>query len=128
MKGKRGFTLLEVLVSTVIIGIAIIPISRAIIGLLEAKITSERMTKTALLAKRKMEEIKLEVFDNFDVNYTGSGSFPSPDTSYRYSVQDDGDSEMKTISLTVWFDEDGDGELDEGEISLTLDTRLTRRE
>ncbi|HID55162.1 TPA: prepilin-type N-terminal cleavage/methylation domain-containing protein [Candidatus Poribacteria bacterium] len=128
MRGKLGFTLIEVLVSTVIIGVAIIPISRAMITLLEAKVTSERITKTALLAKKKIEEVKLSAINNFDANYTGSGTFPPPDDSYRYSVLDDGDPVMKTISTIVWFDEDGDGERDGDEIYTKLDTRLTRRD
>lgn len=128
MRDKMGFTLIEVLVSTVIIGVAIIPISRAMITLMEAKLTSERITKTALLAKKKIEEVKLSAFNSFDVNYTGSGTFPPPDDSYRYSVSDDGDPVMKTISVIVWFDEDGDGEKDGDEIYTRLDTRLTRRD
>ena len=128
MKGKSGFTLIEVLISTIIIGVAIIPISRAMITLLEAKVISERITKTALLAKKKIEEVKLSAINSFDVNYTDSGTFPPPDDSYRYSVWDDEDPEMKTISTTVWFDEDGDGERDDDEIFTRLDTRLSRRD
>ncbi|HEX30315.1 TPA: prepilin-type N-terminal cleavage/methylation domain-containing protein [Candidatus Poribacteria bacterium] len=128
MRDGRGFTLIEVLVSTIIIGVAIIPISRAMITLIEARITSERITKTALLAKKKIEEVKLSAINNFDVNYTGSGTFPPPDDSYRYSVWDDGDPEMKTISVIVWFDENGDGKRDEDEVYTKLDTRLTRRD
>ena len=124
----KGFTLLEVLVSAVIISVAIIPISRAIIGIMESKLASERMTKVAMLAREKIEEIKQNAAEEFDRNYTGSGSFPPPDLNYRYTVQDDGDPVMKTISVTVWFDEDGDGELEEGEIDIKLDTRFTRRD
>ena len=128
MRIERGFTLLEVLMSAIIIAVAIIPLSRVIVGVLDSRVASERMTKAAMLAEEKLEEIKHEAAVQFDVNRTGSGTFPPPDTSYRYSVQDDGDPLMKTFSVTVWFDEDGDGMLDEGEINIRLDTRFTRRD
>lgn len=124
----KGFTLIELLASAVIVAIALIPISRAVLGLMESEAISERMTKVAMLARAKMEEVKRIAAADFGLDLSSSGSFPPPNGSYRYTVRDDGDPVMKTISVTVWFDEDGDGRLDDEEISLELITRFTRRD
>lgn len=55
---RRGFTLLEVLVAVVVLLVGVIPIILLMPDMLRARNESELLTRAALLAQRKAEEIR----------------------------------------------------------------------
>lgn len=71
MKGQRGFTLLEVLVATVIMGLAV---AGLIAGLSQSVRNASRLTdydRAAMLARTKMNELLLDVNLPFDGTVEG---------------------------------------------------------
>ena len=126
---RRGFTLIEVLASVVLIAVAIIPVAEALTQGLVISAKEERLTKVIFLADRKMEEIIGKVIYDYNTDRDESGNFSEygdldPSYSeYKYTVDDsvieDNDSKLKKIEVKVWHD---DGE------SITLDTKIAERD
>jgi prepilin-type N-terminal cleavage/methylation domain-containing protein len=63
MKIKKGFSLLEVVISLAILVIGIVGVIRAIPIALRLSKRSEVYSKVAILAQEKMEEVKLAGYD-----------------------------------------------------------------
>jgi len=95
---------------------------------LDISTKQERYNNATFLAKAKIEEVMGKVIDNFSTNRSESATaFASPYTDYKYTVSDDVGTDIKVISVTAWYDDDGDGALDSGEESITLDTKVADR-
>ena len=130
---NRGFTLIEVLASVVLIGIGVIPIARVLTQSLVISTKEERLTKAIFLAQRKTEELKSKILYDFDTRQDENvAAFSDSGYSmYKYSVADTiierEDSDLKQIQVQVWYDHDEDNKLDDGEISITLDTKVAER-
>jgi len=129
MEGKnKGFTLFEILLSAVIISVAIVPIMQMMPQALSTGAMIERLTKCAFFAEKKMEETKNFAINDFDTDYSvTAAALPSPDENFKYTITDDADTEIKTLAVLIWFDEDSDNILDDGENNIRLDTKVVKR-
>ena len=88
----------------------------------------ERETKVAFLAQLKMEEVKSKAIHDFAQDYTESATaFPSPDSDYKYTVSDDQGTGIKEITVNVWYDRDGDNNIDADEEDIDLNTKIAKR-
>ncbi|MCK4519555.1 MAG: prepilin-type N-terminal cleavage/methylation domain-containing protein [Candidatus Omnitrophica bacterium] len=124
---KRGFTLIEVLASILLIVVALIPIMMIVPQMIENSLTDERLTRVIFLGENKMEETKRGVVSDYDVDRSASGSFSllgSDYEDYKYIITDYNTAGIKTLTVQVWYDENGDDTLDFDEQSITLDTRV----
>ena len=105
-RNENGFTMLEILVSIAILSITIIPLLGLMANapLLHAQM--EHKTRAAFLAQLKIEEVKNAATYNFapDRDVPAATSFPDPDSKYEYTVIDDGDADIKDITVQVWYD------------------------
>ncbi|MFC1717351.1 prepilin-type N-terminal cleavage/methylation domain-containing protein [Candidatus Poribacteria bacterium] len=141
LRNEDGFTMLEILVSIMILSIAVIPLMALFAGapLLHAR--REQETRAAFLAQRKLEEVKnIIIYDNDFPNGPGEDEYyeatataftEAPDTEFKYTVDDpdpDPDpGELKIIVVQVWHDNNGDGVQDAGEQTVTLETKVAKR-
>ena len=131
---RAGFTYLELLIAITIMAAGLIPVLNLMTEGMDNADFVERATRSALLAQAKVDEIRNLALGSdpsygFDVDYTESSSaFPAPDDKFRYTVTDSNRRNIKDISLVVWFDGDMNGDLDDGEAFVNLDTRIARRE
>jgi len=104
MKGQTGFTLLEVLVATVILatGVAIVSqgISRAIWGLA----LSRQYTVASFLAQQKLAELEAGVISANETQ--GDFGEVHPGYSWELSFADVGDPmlDLEEVTLTVRWD------------------------
>ena len=128
---KRGFTLIEVLASIVLIALVLIPIMTIVPQMIENSLKSERLTKVIFLAERKTEEVMGELINNFGASIATSGNLGG---NYEYTVAlaQDGSipiADLKIITVRVWYDEDGDGTFDDDMelITIALDTKVADR-
>ncbi|UCG35305.1 MAG: type II secretion system protein [Candidatus Omnitrophota bacterium] len=81
---KRGFSLIELVISTVIISIAALSIAFLYQQALSGSLEVRELTVATALAKEKMEEVLLLDFGSVaDVSDT---SFPAPFSNYSYAV------------------------------------------
>lgn len=99
----KGFTFLEVLVSLVILSAALIPILVWVPVSIQTRLQAERKTTAIFLCQGKIEELRYKIIKNFDNNYNATSlSFNPPYQNYNYTVTDNLDSALKTISAKVW--------------------------
>ena len=122
---RRGFTLTEVLIASILLVVAIIPILKGLTRVHFDSITIGRRTNSVFLAQAKLNEIKAEALYSFDTDYSDSGS--AVEGSYYCTVADDQDVDLKMVTVSVGYDEDGDSVLDGGEVAVSLSTYIARR-
>jgi len=129
---ERGFTLIEVVAAVAVLALGLIVVLRLLPEGVRSARDVERSTRGVLLAQYKADEIRSQIlggnpgFDKPGGYGETGGGFPD-DPDYCYTVIDDQASGIKELSVTVWFDEDGDGTQDEDERSIQLDTKIANR-
>ena len=123
-----GFTLTEVVVASSLLIVAIVPILKALTIAHVSTTSIEYKTRSLTLAQAKLDEIKARSIYNYT---NGGASFAenntSLDGSYLCNVADDSADPLKTITVSVGYDEDEDSTLAADEIKVTLTTLLARR-
>ena len=123
---NSGFTLSEVIIASVLLLVAIIPILKA---LTISQVTSnsvEHKTISLLLAQSKLDRIR--ALSIYDYAATFDESSVSLDGSYLCNVADtSAGTNLRTIAVAVGFDQDGSNTLEAGEIEVTLTSLLARR-
>ena len=121
-----GFTLTEVIVASTLLIVAIVPILKA---LTSAHVTStivERRTHSIILAQAKLDEIKARSIYNYGSTFTETNS--SLDGLYLGNVVDSPiNPNLRKITVTVGYDLNGDSNLADDEVEVTLSTLLARR-
>ena len=122
---QSGFTMLEILVSIMLLSIVLIPLLGLMADAARIHVQLERQTRSAFLAQLKLEEVKNNATLNFSIDYTTVApvEFSAPDLGFKYTVSDDNDDNIKIISIEAWYDEVND----EDERSVTLNTKVARR-
>ena len=110
--GEAGFTLLEVLISLVIITMAFTAILDAESGSLHASAKAKQMNIIAMLAKNAMTEMEYDIegktFDEFPK--TGAKTFEPPyDQGYRWSYEI---KQLKFPNLNIAGGKSGEGTSD----------------
>lgn len=125
---NKGFTLYEILLSSVILGVAIVPIMQVMPQALSTGAMVERLTKATFLAEKKMEETKNLAIYDFEVDYSVVvAPFAAPDEDFKYTIIDDANAEIKTLAVIAWYDADADDTLDDGENNVRFDTKVVER-
>jgi len=123
---NSGFTLTEVVVASTLLILAIVPILKA---LTSAHVTStiiERRTHSLILAQAKLDEIKARSIYNYGSTFTETSA--SLDGLYLGSVVDSPvNLNLRKITVMVGYDLNGDSNLADDEIEVTLATMIARR-
>ena len=123
-----GFTLTEVVVASALLIIAMVPILKALTTSYLSTVTIERETRSLILAQAKLDGIKarsIYYYTNGGASFAENNT--SLDGSYLCNVADDSGDPLKTITVSVGFDHNGDSTLAADEIQVTLTTLLARR-
>ena len=125
MRRCSGVSLVEVVTASALLLISLIPILKAItVGQVTARVV-DRKTRSLTLAQAKLDEIKIQLIYHFSTSTSASNVVL--DGSYLGNVTDDGAAALKTISVAVGFDSDGDSILDASEVVITLATLCAKR-
>jgi len=125
-KKKSGFTIIEVVVATALLAVAIVPILKALTAVHLNSTLIERKTKSLVLAQAKLDDIKARSIYTYNTSYSLSNGVL--ETSYLCNVTDTGSgSDRRTMTVDVGYDVDGDAVLDSGEIKITLTTYIANR-
>ncbi len=121
----RGLTLTEVVVASALLLVSIVPILQA---LTTAQTTARRIewkTRSLTLAQGKLDEIRTRAFDLFDQSFSEAST--SLDGAYLCTVTDSVLTDIRTVTVSVGYDSNGNGVLASGEIQVTLTTQMARR-
>jgi len=106
--------------------VAIVPILKGLTTAHHNTAIIEHKTRSLLLAQAKLDEIKARSIYHYSSSYTEDNTLL--DGSYLCSVSDTGSgSDLRTITVSVGFDLNGDSTLASDEIEVTLATYLARR-
>lgn len=106
-----GFTFLEVLATLVILSVALIPILTWVPLGIQSKIKAEQKTAAIFLCQAKLEDLHYQIIKNFTADYSQYNlSFGFPYQDFRYTVTDDLNSNLKTLSVEVWHAENPEDE------------------
>ncbi len=125
---RPGFTITEVVIASALLIIAIIPILKALTNVHVNSIIIERKTTSLMLAQSKLDDVKARsIYDYTNSGVSFAESNVSLDGSYLCNVTDDAANPLKTITVTVGYDDNSNSSLDAGEIEVTLTTYLARR-
>lgn len=126
VKNKSGFTLTEVIMASLLLTIAIVPILK---GLTQTNLNSviiQRRTQSLCLAQEKLNRIKAEALYNFSNDLTENGT--DMGTSYLCNVSQTAvNGNLKAVGISVGQDQDGDSSLSADEIETTLQSQIARR-
>ena len=120
-----GFTLTEVVVASALLIVAIVPIIKGLTSAHLSTTVIEHKTLSLTLAQAKLDEIKARSVYNFSNSFTENDL--SLNGSYMCNVVDDSGDPLRTITVSVGFDSNGDGTLASDEIKVTLATLIARR-
>ena len=122
---RLGVTLVEVVVASALLLSSLIPILKALtVGQVTARLVDQK-TRSLTLAQAKLDEIKIQLIYSFSTSTSASNVVL--DGSYLCNVTDDGGSALKTISVAVGFDRDGNSTLSSSEVVITLTTLCAKR-
>jgi Tfp pilus assembly protein PilV len=123
---SEGFTLTEVVTASALLIAAVVPILRAFTAANLSTINIERKTRSLMLAQDKLDEIKARSIYSYSSSYAEDDT--SLDGSYLCTVSDTGSgSDLRTVTISVGFDLNGDNTLASDEFEVTLATLLARR-
>ena len=134
MRNERGFTLLELLVALMLIGIAVVPLLQLLPGtLVPAQVTDTDLRLSAAGA-RKTEELINQL--RSDINGVGSGAQACadlPNCRLEWIIATEASSAvtnvgaLKTIATVACQDSDANGACGPAEPQVRFDTKVTSR-
>lgn len=128
MKGTKtkGFTLVEVLASVLILSGTIVLLIRYAADNLAMSLDIERRIKSVLLAEGEMERIKNVLRKSFETDFT-TWSNNLEDNYLVSRSSTDVSTTLKIIVVSVGYDADVDGLLETDEIMATMTTQYAKR-
>jgi prepilin-type N-terminal cleavage/methylation domain-containing protein len=129
IKNRKGFTLVEIMLATVILVISIIPVTIMLPRIYTDNKSIALANRAVFLGQMKMEEVKTKALTFYNSNYSVSSAtaFASPDNMFKYKVSDVYDTDIKTLIVTVWYDNNSNNVLDGTEESVQYKTKIANR-
>ena len=130
---RHGYSLLETLAAGAVMAIVLVPSYEAMRRWLEWSRDAEALQTTSTLCVSKMEERMSLVAVTF-TSGTQSGDFAADGFSdFRFHCESTDNlasggipDRLMVVTTNVWKDEDGDGVLDQGEITAELTTKVAK--
>lgn len=121
-----GLTITEVVIASSLLIIAMVPILKGLTSAHAGTIIIERKSRSLILGQAKLEEIKARSVYHYSDSFAETNL--SLDSSYLCNVTDvSAGSNLRTITVSVGYDLDGDTTLDSGEIEVELETYVAKR-
>jgi len=122
---RSGVTLTEVVVASALLVISIVPLLKALTAAQVEDRAIERRSWSLLLAQRELEHIRGRCIHHYDACYRANSR--AVGDGYLCTVTDDENPRLRTVTVSVGLDQNGDGVLSGGEVEVNLSTRLARR-
>jgi len=123
---RRGMTLTEVVVSSALLVVALVPALRALTTAHVAGTQIERKTQSLILAQSKLDEIRARSIHHYDTSFQERSLTLAG--AYLCDVTDDQDPDLRLVTVSVGYDDDTNGRLSEEETEVTLTTYVARRQ
>jgi prepilin-type N-terminal cleavage/methylation domain-containing protein len=124
LKSPRGVTLTEVIVASALLLVCIAPLLKALTLAQVADRAIERKSWSLMQAQRELEWIRARCLRHYETCYRVNSK--AVGEGYLCTVTDDADPTLRTVTVAVGLDQNGDGVLSAGEVEVRLTTRLAR--
>ncbi len=121
---RSGMTFTEVLVSTLILSLAMVPVLQATSRVYFFTSRAEKATRSLILAQNQMEELRARAAADFSSSWSVSNQVLGG--GYLGTVSADAAPLLRTVSVSVGYDENRNGVLEESEILAVLRSRIAR--
>jgi Tfp pilus assembly protein PilV len=117
-------TFSEVLVSALILSVAMVPIVQAMgrVHFFSARL--EKVSRSQVLAQNQLEELRARAVSDF--SGTWSVSNQALGGGYLGTISAEPDALLRTVSVSVGYDENGNGVLEGDEVLAVLRSRIAR--
>lgn len=127
----KGFTLTEVVVASLLLAAALIPILKALTVAHETDVKVEQRTRSLVLAQAKLDEIKAKSVYSWSDDFADPSS--SVDGAYLCKVVESAVPGrltliLKDFEVSVGYDDNNNSVLEATEIQVTLRTLVAKRE
>jgi len=125
----KGLSIIEVAMASVLLIVAMVPILRSLTKANMLSSSIERKTQALVLAQGKLDEIRARSIYNFG----SSGSFTASNVvlsgSYLCNITDTTITTnlLKQITVSVGYDDNGNGTLTDDKIEVALTTYIANR-
>jgi len=124
----KGLSLIEVAMASVLLIVAMVPILKSLTKANMLSSEVERKTQALVLAQGKLDEIRASSVYGFG----SSGSFTAGNVvlsgSYLCNITDTAaGTDLKQITVSVGYDDNGSGTLSSDEVEVTLTTYFANR-
>jgi Tfp pilus assembly protein PilV len=126
---NKGLSIIEVAMASALLIVAMVPVIRSLTKANMMSTDVERKTQALVFAQSKLDEIKARSIYNFG----SSGSFTANNValggSYLCNVADSTITAnlLKQITVSVGYDDNGNGSLTDDKIGVTLATYVAKR-
>jgi len=124
-KTRKGLSIIEVVTASVLLIVAMVPILKSLTKAHMYSAEVVTITQSLILAQKKLDEIKADSVYHYSSSFTANDTVLSG--SYLCDVTDDGDTSLRTITVSAGFDQNGDSALSSGEYEITLATKMAKR-
>ena len=133
-RSEAGATLIELLVATLLVSVAIVPLLQALPGTVAPARVSDTVLRLSAVGTRKTEELTNRL--RADINSVASGAEVCTDVAncrIQWTITTDlssatqGVGVLKSVSVIVCQDANANGACEAGEDQVRYDTRVTSR-
>lgn len=120
-----GVTLTEAVVASTLLLISIIPLLRAMTATHGMDRSIDRKSWSLLLAQQELEQVRARSIYHYDESLAAASR--GLGGGFLCTITDDRHPTLRTVTVAVGLDRNGDGALAAGEIEVNLQTALARR-
>jgi Tfp pilus assembly protein PilV len=122
----KGLSIIEVALASGLLIVAMVPILKALTQAHTFSSQIEYKTQSLVLAQGKLDEIKAKAVYHYSSSYAATNT--SLGNSYLCNITDTGSgTNLRTITVSVGFDGNGNGVLASDEVDVTLTTYIANR-
>ena len=121
---RAGVTLTEVIVASVLLLLSVVPLLKALTLAQAQDRAIERKSWSLLLAQRELEYLRARCIRHYEACYRVNSR--AIREGYLCTVADDEHPRLRTVTVSVGPDQNGDGVLSREEVEVRLSTRLAK--
>lgn len=121
----RGFNIIEVTLASVLLIVAMVPVLRSLTKANMFSSEIEKKTQSLVLTQGKLDEIRARSIYHYSTSFAQINL--SLGNSYLCNITDNGADPLRTITVSVGCDDNGNGVLSSDEVEVTLATYIARR-
>ncbi len=120
-----GVTLTEAVVASTLLLVSIIPMLKVLTATHGMDRAIDRKSWSLLLAQQELERLRARSLYHYDDSFACVSR--AVGDGFLCTVTDNEHPSLRTVTVAVGFDRNGDGSLAPGEVEVSLDTALARR-